>query len=32
MWKLIGDYDFDPEYESVVSTGGAKLMKRDFVS
>ena len=32
MWKSIGDYDFNPEYENVVPTNGAKLMKRDFVS
>ena len=32
MWKLIGNYAFDPEYENAVPTDGAKLMKRDFVS
>ena len=32
MWKLIGNYAFDLEYENVVPTDGAKLMKRDFVS
>ena len=32
MWKSIGDYDFNPKYENVVPTNGAKLMKRDFVS
>ena len=32
MWKLIGDYAFDPEYENAIPTDGAKLMKRNFVS
>ena len=32
MWKLIGNYAFDPEYENVTPTDGAKLMKRGFVS
>ena len=32
MWKLIGDYAFDPKYENAIPTDGAKLMKRNFVS
>ena len=32
MWKLIGNYAFDPKYENVAPTDGAKLMKRGFVS
>ena len=32
MWKLIRDYTFDPEYENVIPTDGAKLVKCDFVN
>ena len=32
MWKLIGDYAFDPEYKNVVPTDGTKPMKCNFVS
>ena len=32
MQKLIGNYALDPEYENVVPTDSAKLMKHDFVS
>ena len=32
MLQLIGNYVFESEYENVVPTNGANLMKRDFVS
>ena len=32
MWKLIGNYAFNPEYENVVLIDGAKLVKRGFIS
>ena len=32
MQKLIGNYALDPEYENVVPTDSAKLMKHDFIS
>ena len=32
MWKLIGNYAFNPEYENVVLIDGAKLTKRGFIS